>query len=481
MIPDELGRDNGCDGGASNGEQHGVSLCCALNYGTRPEPRMNGMLRILARAFGRTVALVGCRAAGHRHARRVCCGTREAAMQRRTFLKVCLAGTTFAATGAFSETQRAASRQTLSFGLRSSEMVTVEIKETSTYLLSVPLETAPIALRVGLANTTTVAYVVDGICCSRGDFDAAPSSDWIQLAPAAAGSDHASRHFNVPGNRAPDAVSIVWSQWTQINGADGPGRPQMTFRILVRPQSLPLVRAYPGDLGVGMTSLSPKLIREAYLVGDYVTDPLKPLGSGTWTPDSPLFVVQYRTSVPGIQIVVGGDSHLAGWDTFIQLAATDVSRPAKPVSVWNGARSGAPSRIFAPILDEIIADADPSIVVIQAWTANDGMRPAADLAYLDRVQAWASRVLQYKALPIILKGLPRNLFGTPELRSWQQVNERIDALVPGAVVFDPNPFVEDRARPGNWKPEFSKDGVHPNLQGNLALAVPFAELLRSLI
>jgi hypothetical protein len=109
------------------------------------------------------------------------------------------------------------------------------------------------------------------------------------------------------------------------------------------------------------------------------------------------------------------------------------------------------------------------------------MRPAADLAYLDRVHTWASRILQKQGVPIIVKGLPRNLFGTPELRSWQQVNERIETLVPGAVVFDPNVFVEDRGRPGNWKPEFSKDAVHPNLPGNLALAAPFAKLLRSLV
>jgi hypothetical protein len=242
-----------------------------------------------------------------------------------------------------------------------------------------------------------------------------------------------------------------------------------------------LVRPYAGDLGVAMTGSSPKLVREAYLVGDYVTEPLQPIGTLATTPDSPLFVVQYRTAVAGFQIVVGGDSHLSGWDTFVQLAATEVSRPTKPISVWNGARGGAPSRVFGPILDEIVDDADPSIVVIQGWTANDGMQPAADLAYLDRVQAWAARILQNRGIPIILKGLPRNLFGTPELGSWQQVNARIDTLVPGAVVFDPNPFVEDRGRPGNWKAEFTKDGVHPNLQGNLALAAPFAELLRSLV
>jgi hypothetical protein len=402
-------------------------------------------------------------------------------MQRRAFLKLCLAGPTFGSTRAFAETHKAPTRRTLSFGLRSSEMLMVEIKETLTYVLSIPLEAAPIALRVGLANTTTAPYEVDEICCSQGELDATSISRWVHLAPPDAGSDHSSRHFNVPGNREPDVLSISWSQWTQFQFEDGPGRPQITFRVLVRPQTLPLVRAYAGDLGVAMTNTIPKVVREGYLVGDYVTDPMRPIGSLVTTPDTPLFVVQYRTTVPGTQIVVGGDSHLAGWDTFVQLAATEVSRPMRPISVWNGARGGAPSRIFGPILDEIVADADPSIVVIQGWTANDGMRPAADLTYLDRVQAWASRILEGQGVPIILKGLPRNLFGTPELRSWQQVNERIDTLVPDGVVFDPNPFVEDRARPGNWRPELSKDGVHPNLQGNLALAAPFAKLLRSLV
>lgn len=46
MIPDELGRDNRCDDGAGNGEQHGASLCCAPTYGSGPEPWMNGLLGV---------------------------------------------------------------------------------------------------------------------------------------------------------------------------------------------------------------------------------------------------------------------------------------------------------------------------------------------------------------------------------------------------------------------------------------------------
>jgi hypothetical protein len=81
-------------------------------------------------------------------------------MQRRAFLKFCVAGTTFCTTRAFPEIHKAPTRQTLSFGLRSSEMLMVEIKETLTYFVSVPLEAAPVALRVGLANITTTPYEV---------------------------------------------------------------------------------------------------------------------------------------------------------------------------------------------------------------------------------------------------------------------------------------------------------------------------------
>lgn len=320
---------------------------------------------------------------------------KEATMQRRTFLKLSLAEMTFASTPAFADIHKAPTRQTLSFGLRSSEMVTVELKRTLTYIVSVPLEAIPVDVRVGLANTTTAPYEVDGICCSQGGSDGTATSRWVHLTTTDVGPDRASPYFIVPGNPIPDVLSIVWSQWAQCEAVTGLGRPEITFRALVRPQTLPLVRAYSGDLGVRMTGSSPKIVRESYLVGDYVTDPLQPIGSLVTTPDSPLFVVQYRTTAPGVQIVVGGDSHLAGWDTFVQLAATDLSRPTRPISVWNAARGGAPSRVFGPILDEIIHDADPSIVVIQGWTANDGMRPDADLAYLDRVRTWATRVEIY--------------------------------------------------------------------------------------
>lgn len=43
----------------------------------------------------------------------------------------------------------------------------IEVKVTLTYILSVPLEAAPIALPVGLANISSAPYEVDGTDAAR--------------------------------------------------------------------------------------------------------------------------------------------------------------------------------------------------------------------------------------------------------------------------------------------------------------------------
>jgi hypothetical protein len=115
-----------------------------------------------------------------------------------------------------------------------------------------------------------------------------------------------------------------------------------------------------------------------------------------------------------------------------------------------------------PILDEAIDNARPSITLIKGWSANDGMRPATDQAYLIRAREIAERTLHQGGVPIVLKGMPRHLFGTEELESWQRNNQELERLVPGAYVFDPLPFVEDKAHPGDWQRGMTDDFIHPN-------------------
>jgi len=384
-------------------------------------------------------------------------------------------------------------RRRLSFGLRSSQTALVTVPQLTTYLLTVTLEAPFDAVRVGLANSTPDPFRIGGICCCEADlWQPVQSAHWRYfsfgrttgetIGPGLTGPQACTVPGNVPATTgARNVPRLFWSDWIEYRTAVAQGRPQMLFRALVPPQALPMTRPFgPGYVEKVVPESGPRFIKEAEIPGDFVTDlsitaPLPQISHV-----SPLFVIQYRSINPGFQIVVGGDSHLSSWFTFSGVAAFRMSQPSLPVSMWNVAWGGQPSNTFWPTLDEAIDAGAPSIVLIEGWTANDGMRPERDEAYLARVQETASRTMRQGGIPIILKGLPRTLYAKPEVGSWLHVNRQLDDLVPGAVVFDPDPIVQDPDRPGDWRPGFSNDTIHPNQDANFALAGPFQRLLRSL-
>jgi hypothetical protein len=394
-------------------------------------------------------------------------------------------------------TGKAPRRNVLSMGMRSAEMRMVTVSEPSTYLMSVTLEAPFEAIRIGLANITPVPYSVEGICVA----EAAPGTPWKPAADAAwayfgFGGYGSADILPPPSGPQPCIVrgneravtgalnvpAIVWSDWIAYRTRERSGRPQILLRALIPPQFLPMAFPVgPGGVKESLAGQGRRVIGQGRVAGDFVTRPQD--GPARWepVPYAPVCIIQYKTNAPGVQMVMGGDSHLSGWFNFVQLAAWRLSTPDLPISLWNTAWGGQPSNTFWPIEDDAIAAAVPSIAVIEGWTANDGMRPAADEAYLTRVREMAARAERDGAIPIILKGLPRSLFGAAELSSWQRINAQLDHLVPGALVFDPTPYVEDPQRPGDWRPGFSNDRIHPNLDGNLALAGPFERMLRSLV
>jgi len=356
------------------------------------------------------------------------------------------------------------------------------VPQKSTYFLDLPFETQADALRIGLANITPKPYQIDGICCSELT-DRQPQSGLSYLTFSHSASDA----VTVPGNAvnstgATDVPAIMWSDWTPYRTVAASGRPRMRFRVFVPAQTLPM--AHPGGTtNPGNFSLPSRehVVSEFFVEGDYMTGSDAGILNQRPTPHSPLFVIQYRARTPGIQIVIGGDSHLASWTTFGQLAALSLSTPELPVSVWNAAWSGKPSATFWPAMDDAIDAGRPSVSLIQGWTANDGMNPASDVAYLARVQESAQRTIAEGGIPIIVKGLPRNLHGSAELESWQTINNKLDRFVAGSLVFDPAAYVEDKKLPGNWLPEFSGDRVHASLRGDQELSGPFQRLLASVI
>jgi hypothetical protein len=364
----------------------------------------------------------------------------------------------------------------------------VQISEISTYTASLPIETGSTAIRIGLANNAPAPYRVDGICVSQvqpgggqGQWIPAAQPGWANF------SFGGGKGVTVPGNHpvsngAKNVPAILWSDWLDYRTAPTAYRPQLELRALVPPQTMPMaVLPNPKFINPPLLSAHPRDVTGGAAPGDFVTNPALPLQG--WAEDniSPVFVIQYRADVPGIQMVIGGDSHLAMWNTFPRLAAFHLSTPTAPISTWDAAWGGAASRSFWPALDDAIDDAKPSITVIQGWTANDGMKPAKDEAYLTRVKESSARTIAAGGIPIIVKGLPRHLYGKPELASWQAINQQLGSLVAGALVFDPSPYVEDPAMPGNWIRGLSDDGVHPNQVGNVTLCQPFEQLIAPLI
>jgi len=412
-------------------------------------------------------------------------------MSRRTIMMMSQAFSFGIAPDLQAVRRKAVKRERLSANFRSSEMRMVTIERNSTYLLNLPFETHVDSLRVGVANSTSKSYRLDGICVAEL-ISGNPRSEWAYLSFTHDGSDEvkqppaSAQSVIVKGNTAnatgaTDVPLIVWSDWIHYRTMSTLTRPQMQFRVLVPRQTLPMAFPVgPGNLGRFIPNGPEHMVTQNYVEGDYVNGLGTPILRQIPTMYAPLFVVQYNALTPGIQIVVGGDSHLSSWAMFAQLAALSLSTPKSPVSVWNSAWAGKGSNTFWPALDDAIDSGRPSLSLIQGWTANDGMNALTDEAYLQRVKESANRTLAAGGIPIVLKGLPRNLFGNADLESWQSINRKLDGLVAGSLVFDPNPYIEDKRMRGNWQSDFTDDQVHPNLRANQVLRVPFERLIAPL-
>jgi hypothetical protein len=218
------------------------------------------------------------------------------------------------------------------------------------------------------------------------------------------------------------------------------------------------------------------------VAGDFVTEPNRPTSNPRVSGLGPIYVVQYRVAAPGIQLVIGGDSHMGRWYNFARVAGIALSTPELPISTWNASWGGTRTRTFLSCLDNAIDLGHPSVGVIQGWSASDGVGRQQEVAYEKEVKQRADRILQQGGVPVIVKALPAHLFERPvALNNWQQSSRDLDQLVPGALLFNPDPYVEDPQAPGDWRAEASTDTLHPNLVGSMLLRGPFERRLRDLL
>lgn len=409
---------------------------------------------------------------------------------RRQFVAGSIMSAALATRSADAEARHAPRRQVLSFGIQSAGTLAVALEQLTTYLLTIPLEAQVESLRVGLANITPTPYRLNGICCCEGTiWDPAPGANWGYFTFTGTGDEprapaQAPQPCEVPGNHpaetgAINVPAIYWSDWMRYRTNAASGRPQMLLRVLAPPQwmSQTLVGAH-GNLADVVPGLRPWTLSVMQAAGDFVTEPTPPRGAVP-APGTPVMVVQYRSAVPGIEIVIGGDSHLSMFHTFARQAGIALSTPSLPISTWDAAWGGQPSGTTWPCLDQAIDLGSPSVCVIQGWTLPGGI---GRVGYEQRVRESAERVLRQGGIPVIVKALPRHLFELPALHAeWDQANKDLDQLVPGAVLFDGNAYVGDPNRPADWRGDASTDGVHPNVAGNVLLREPFAAMLRTLL
>lgn len=372
---------------------------------------------------------------------------------------------------------KAPQRHVLTAGFASATMDMVDVSEPTTFVVTTTLETPATALRIGIGNSTSAPFQLGGACCGLGK-----TSPWTRL--TFGGS---SGPITVPGNKiaetgAKNVPAILWSDWAQVAG-QGVGRPVLQFRLLSGPQKIPMpLVGRARDVHRMIPQAEDRPFSANSLLGDWVTDPRPTPGPGDSVNHAPIIAIQYRTAAAGVQILLGGDSQFATWATFPQFAAAELSTPQRPISVWNVSWGAQKSDTFWQLFQDAVPTCQPSIAVLEGWTANDGFNPTAYAHYIDRLHASVALIRRGGAIPIIIGAMPRALSGTPDLAGWQAYGANLARALPGVTLLDPLPYTADPQHPGNWRPEFtSENGIHINEQGNVALTPPFRDLLASLL
>jgi hypothetical protein len=389
-------------------------------------------------------------------------------------------------------------RPRLSLAVTSAGLQAFRIDEPWTWLLTVPLETDAVAVRVGFANHTPHPYRIDAVaaCPSTTYADYANPTGggtWTFLTFAHDGADidlpvagAPARALTVPGNDGDGVPRWAWSDFVPLatlpraDIADGPR--VLMCRVLTPPQTTVVAGMADGWQGVAAANMGRDIAILAH-AGDAVTGagPPIPTGPSNFTPSA---CVQYLSSRAGVTVASGGDSHFAGDSTaghvanFVTRACFALSTPARPVTPWNAAWGGQSSDIFFPCLLDAIRYAQPCVVVIQGWTFNDSPADGAAAArYLAKVLTAAQRVLVQGGVPILTTPFPRDgSLSGESLAVWQAV--RADLLGAGLPVLDATAILADPERPGCFRRDFTTDGVHPNDSGHAALAKGLILILR---
>ena len=154
--------------------------------------------------------------------------------------------------------------------------------------------------------------------------------------------------------------------------------------VLVRTYSPgPMPCAVAGDV-LGMSPVgggafdavsAGRIVRAGIAPGDCATSPSIVQGvAGQFL--APTGII-FHTSVPGLDVHVGGDSLFQGFGTAtlqddpFQMAAAALSTPSLPITICKLAYQGMPSASFMANLRQMVAAVTPSVAIIKGESPND--------------------------------------------------------------------------------------------------------------
>lgn len=199
---------------------------------------------------------------------------------------------------------------------------------------------------------------------------------------------------------------------------------------------------------------------------------------------------EYTTDVTSVytlgdSITAGGGGQVYGFDSWGLRAVNTVSTPANPMVYTNGGMSGKNSKSFVDqFLREVAAGMIPNLVIMPAFTPNDGSPDAGSAAaMIANMQQVSAKCQEIGSKLLIWTGLPNNGYGSDTYRDvsndWardtnNQTNFSFDLL-------DWDLLVGTGTNPNRFKSGWETgDGIHPSLVAIQAMASDLENYLGTL-
>lgn len=309
-----------------------------------------------------------------------------------------------------------------------------------------------------------------------------------------------------------EPFTINWSDWTPVSSiprADGGGNPLLFIYVSLGAGSMSTA-CFGSDPFTYCNSHACRgraiVNLKSDLAGDWAMNPTEtpwsglvkaPAGNGSQWAFSPVFCIQYLSVMPGVQIAISGDSLMCGpggmdGDGFTAApmrAAWDISTPSMPVCVAHLACGGAGSDVYHDVLLRNLPAIQPSVLILQPLSRNDGMASTVLDALLGKLLAAAQLAeVGYRARTVFQGAFPlpsvapRGDGGSDELQLWQAMRARLTAMAAsGMPVFDGASIIGDEAAPWLYQDGYSDDDAHPNDAATERLVPSVRRLLRQLI